>query len=634
MSTATTALGAVLGLLLMGGLAFLVRDVFRRLSGSGFVLLAGLVGLFVGERWLAGTDLRPLVSGASVLVLLASLGLRAYAMLGSADARRAGHRGALAATAVTLGSLLVYAATLPPVTAALGVADAALVRWNGALWSIFPIFTVAGLVPVLLIDQVLANHPRAMPSGALRAVSQAGLSMALGLSLLFPLNYLADAWDIEKDVAYFRTTQPGESTIAIVTTAADPIEALLFYSAGNEVGQQLERYFKALAAASGGQLSYRLVDQALDPKLSEEADVRTNGMVVLRQGENKQNFKIAEELDRAKRDLRKLDGTVNKTLLKLTTGSRDVYFLTGHGEASTRERDNDLRKLNVWKRDVLEAQNFKVKTYGLAEGSAQAVPEGAGVVIIAAPTEPLLPEEIDALVAFFEAGGALLITLEPDSKAPLAPLLARLGVEAGTAPLANTQFYIKETGQKADRVLLATNKFGTHASVKTLSRNSQQVGLVMPTSVRVNKAAEPDAAAAGYKVSTLIRALDNTFEDVDGDREPGDAETKENLELGVAVETVGEKPGRAIIVGDTSMLSDPILRLGSKGNVLFSYDTVRWLVGDEDIAGEIESEEDRPIQHTHEEDTAWFLLSVVGVPGLVLVFGFVMMRLRRREGAA
>jgi hypothetical protein len=628
MNTITTGIAFTLGLLLLGGVGFLVRDIFKKLSGSGFVLLIGLMGLFVGERVFGDTDFRVGVLATAVLVLLASIGLRVFAMAGSHDARRKGHQTALIATIVSASSLVLYALTLPTATDALGLSAEALPRWTGSLSALFPIVLFGGLVPVLLIDQLMSAHPRMMPAGAMRHATTSGVSLALALALLFPLNYLASEHDQEWDVAYFRTTKPGESTIAITRTVSEPMEALLFYPAGNEVAQQLQRYFDVLAASSNGNLTVRLVDQALDPKLSEEVKVRENGVIVLRQGENTQTIKMNAELDRAKRDLRKLDGTVNKTMLKLVKGSRDLYFLTGHGEASSREKDEPLRKLNLWKREVLEAQNFKVKTYGVAEGSSQSVPDDAGVVIVAAPTEPLLPEEIDTLVRWFEGGGALMVLLEPGAD-PMTDLLSRLGVEAGTAPLANTQYHLKQTGQKADRVLLATNKFGTHASVKTLSRNNREFGLIMPTSVRVQK-----REGSPHKISTLVRTLDDTFEDLDGDREPGVDEPKSSLELGLAIETQGgEKQGRAIVMGDTSLLADDVLRY-SKGNVLFGYDAVRWLVGDEDLAGEVENEEDVKIQHTRQEDTAWFLMSIVGVPGLVLVFGFVVLRLRRREGVA
>ncbi len=626
-------LAASLGLLLLLAFVFLLRDVFQKLSGSGVVLLAGLILLFIGERILGDADLRPVVSASAILVLIGSLGLRAYAMLGSEGARRQGHRGALIASTVAVASLALYALTLDSVIDVVGLEDSAVARWNGVWWSVFPIFTLLGLVPTLLIDRVLAVHPRMMPAGAMAHAVQSGLSLALAGALLFPLNYLASSHDIERDVAYFKTTRPGEASIAIVKTASEPIEAVLFFSPGSDVGREVEPYFRDLVAAAPTQFSYRIVDQALQPQLAEELKIRDNGQIVLRQGDNDQKFKIDTDIDRAKRELRKLDGTVQKNLLKLVKGQRNLYFLTGHGEASSREKENPLRKLGLYKRDILETQGFRVKSYGLSDGSSQQMPDDAGAVIVAAPTEPLLPEEVETMLAWFADGGHLLITLEPGAEENVRPLLEGLGVEAGTHPLAHMQKHLKQTGGKADRVLLATNKFGSHAAIRTLQRNSLQMGLIMPSPVWVQ-----EAKGGPYKVKTLIRSLDETFEDTNGDREATD-EVSKVWEMAVAVEaeaiTEGDetRQGRAIVIGDTSLLADEVLKY-SKGNVLFGSDAMKWLVGDEDLTGEVNNEEDVKIQHTRDEDTIWFLLSMVGVPGVVLALGFIIVRLRRREGVA
>ena len=47
-------------------------------------------------------------------------------------------------------------------------------------------------------------------------------------------------------------------------------------------------------------------------------------------------------------------------------------------------------------------------------------------------------------------------------------------------------------------------------------------------------------------------------------------------------------------------------------------DSVKWLGGEEVFAGEVVSEDDKPIQHTKSQDAVWFTLTIVGVPLLVL----------------
>lgn len=50
-------------------------------------------------------------------------------------------------------------------------------------------------------------------------------------------------------------------------------------------------------------------------------------------------------------------------------------------------------------------------------------------------------------------------------------------------------------------------------------------------------------------------------------------------------------------------------------------DGIKWLGGEEHIAGEVESEKDVLIEHTRSEDVLWFYATIVGAPLLVLGLG-------------
>ncbi|MEQ1567642.1 MAG: Gldg family protein [Myxococcota bacterium] len=624
-----TIAGAVLTALLLGVSLVLAYDAVGRKSGTGLLLTMGLLVLFVGERVFGEGSLRAPISGLGMMVVFGAVGLRAWSWSTSSGGRREGHQLALIWSGVVVASLFLYGLTLSPVTSALGLADDSLARWNGTFDALFPIGVVLGLLPTLRLDQILGVHPVVMPNGAARSAQIQGVTAALAIALMFPLNYLAKQHDEEVDVAYFRTTRPGESTLAIVRTLTEPMEAVLFFPAGNDVSNQLRPYFDQLADASGGKLTVKVVDQAFDPKLAEELKIRENGQIVLKQGDSNEKFKIDPDMDRAKKDLRKLDSLVQKNLLKATRGSRTVYFVQGHGEANWRDNENALRKVQLFKKEVLEGQNFKVKTLGVADGLANSVPDDADVVIVAAPTSPLFPEESETLRRYFDGGGSLLVLVDPAGD-PMTDLLGHIGVTGGTAPLANAEVHARMTGGPADNVLLATNKYGSHPAVKTLSRNSQVAHMVLPGAVSVEKTADTQ-----NKVTTLIRTLPNTWADADRNFTADEGESKKVYELAVAVtKDVGEgeakKEARAIVVGSVGWLADgPIQAL--QANAVFALDGLRWLDHDEDVAGEIESEEDVKVQHTREEDWMWFLTAIAAIPAVVLGAGVLFIRLRRRS---
>jgi hypothetical protein len=60
-------------------------------------------------------------------------------------------------------------------------------------------------------------------------------------------------------------------------------------------------------------------------------------------------------------------------------------------------------------------------------------------------------------------------------------------------------------------------------------------------------------------------------------------------------------------------------------------DSVKWLGGEEVFAGDVVSEDDKPIQHTKNQDAVWFTLTIVGMPLLVLILGLVGTLARRRR---
>jgi hypothetical protein len=623
MSMFMYAFAGILGAGALIVVAWFGVNAFRKLSGSAAVLIAGLILMFLGERVFGFSDWRPAVTGAGSAIVLGGVALRAWAFSQSTGARREGHRLALIASGGVLVGLVIYALSLDTVLGSLP--EESRGKAHVVLTCAWPILIACSLFPIVGLDRLLSVHPVELPLGAARRTVINGISAALGICLVVPINYLAAMHTHEWDTAYFRTTQPGSSTLAMVATFSSPVNAVVLLPAGSDVGREVAPYFDGLASASGGQFTWEAIDQALDPKRAEELKIRENGYIAFQQGDKIEKFKVGTDLEKSKRELKKLDATVQKNLMKLTRGQRTVYLTTGHGELNTREKDDAFRKLNTFKK-VLETQNYTIKNLGLTEGLSTAVPDDAAAVVIAGPDGAFMPEEVATLQKYWEGGGHLLVLAERGADPPenLDPILGFLGLKAGRDLLVNAAAYASQGHGIADRELLATNRFGSHDSVKTLSKNSTSLYIVTPGAVSIEKVADTK-----NKVTTLVRSMPATWADLDGDHEKGPNEAEKVFELASAVSPPeGGGEGRAIAVGDATLLSDPLLT-GVKGNVVFAYDVLRWLVGDEDVAGEVESEEDVKIVHTREENQYWFYGTTALVPLLVLGFGVLFVGMRR-----
>jgi hypothetical protein len=295
--------------------------------------------------------------------------------------------------------------------------------------------------------------------------------------------------------------------------------------------------------------------------------------------------------------------------------------LSGHGEASWRERDNPARKLSKFKRD-LEDLNFRVETLGVTEGSAVAVPDDAALVVIAAPMIPLFEEEENTLIRYLDAGGAILLLLDPGA-AQVPRVMEYLGLEAGTFPVANESAHIVYTGGIADRILVATNRYGTHPATSTVSRNSARNPLALPTALALKQ-----SPTAEDDITTLIRSYPDSWEDSNNNRQPDADEPTQVFDLAVAVER--EEGFRAVVIGDVAVFSE-LAYDNMQANVDFAADVATWLVGEDQLIGETEREEDVEIRHTRDDDIAWFWGTILGVPLLILALGTLLVNVRRRK---
>ena len=119
-----------------------------------------------------------------------------------------------------------------------------------------------------------------------------------------------------------------------------------------------------------------------------------------------------------------------------------------------------------------------------------------------------------------------MIALEPDGD----PADALLLVEVQTDQyLTAAGGFIALTQTPLDKRNLATNKFSTHASVTTLSRNNKQLYVGFAGAGHLEKSGETET-----KLTTTVRTLDNTWLDANGDLQQNADEQAQVFDLIIA----------------------------------------------------------------------------------------------------
>lgn len=621
------------------------------------ILGLGLVLLFLGERAFEHLDTARLVlTGFGGILVLGTTAVRALAMARSPGERGRVERIFLYCHLGVLAALGGYVLTTGWGNALVGIdgADAeAHARFQVPTTVLWLVVLFASLLPILMAEISLGTARRwhlhlggdggaddgAVESFRVREMVASGLTLAFAAAFLMVTCNVAGQRNVRKDYSYFKTSSPGSATLAIAGSISEPVRVLLFFPDVSEVKEEVRGYFEALEAETGT-ITIEEHDRLAARKLAQEHGVNQDGYVVLVRGESSEKLRIDPDPKKARRnDLRTLDARVQTELMKLVRKQGTAYLTIGHGEL------NDPKSLGAmasqypdaaaarFKR-VLEDQHYKIHALGLQQGLGSAVPDDADLVVVLSPKRAFLDQEIESLRRYVDAGGALLLTMDPVGEATLGALAGSLGVEFEAAPLSDDQHFLRRSMTPSDRRFIKTNQFSSHASVTTLSRRRADEALVF-----VNAGSLADAPYTGEgaapKKTYVVRSMSSSFADLDDDLSfDADTETRQSYNLAVAIEGSaapgGERGMRAFVVSDAEIFSDAIMtRLFLPEH--FAADAIKWLGGEEKYAGETVSEKDVYIEHTNSEDVAWFYSTIVGAPVLVMLLGLGIVALRRRR---
>lgn len=229
-------------------------------------------------------------------------------------------------------------------------------------------------------------------------------------------------------------------------------------------------------------------------------------------------------------------------------------------------------------------------------------------------------------------------------KTPAPPHLAALAGVVGLTYLpdllSNETQHIRFRNNDSDRTRISTSSFSSHASVSTLSRNSPRAAIVVLGSGALEK---PQSMTG--KVDFTVRSPSNTWGDANKNyRLDKDSEKSAVYNIAAAVtrpvagaaepakvdeKDKGKKPEpkemRAFVSADVDVFSD-VAMSNVIGNQLLFVDAMRWLVGEESFMGQTNSEEDVRIEHTKQQDLAWFYSTIFGIPAAVLGVGLLARR--------
>ncbi|HXJ36277.1 MAG TPA: GldG family protein [Candidatus Eisenbacteria bacterium] len=331
-------------------------------------------------------------------------------------------------------------------------------------------------------------------------------------------------------------------TREVLARLRDDVTVTGFYSGQDPAMRQDLADLLALYEDASPRVHARLLDLDRSPGAAERLRVHTYNVVVVEVGERRERVDLTTE------------ERITSAILRVAgTPPVPTYVVRGHGECDP--RDDEGRGGSGQGAEALAADGFDLR---VVEGAA-ALPDDAGLVIVAGPTRDLAPSEVAAIDAHVRRGGSLLALVDPPTPPSVARLLRGFGVELGNDVVVDEQGRLLGTDGLAARIAFLN---------QSLVPQAPEVNAILPIAQSL-RLVEGEGVRAEY----LGVTAESTWADVDR-RSLGNGETHFRPDvdrrgpLPVAalarVDAGQGREGRVVVVGDADFGTN--LHLGVLGN--------------------------------------------------------------------
>jgi ABC-type uncharacterized transport system involved in gliding motility auxiliary subunit len=389
---------------------------------------------------------------------------------------------------------------------------------------------------------------------------------AAALVILGLVNVVGSRYPTKLDLTANKQFTLSEQSIKVIQALPSPVKVTAYLLSSDSRKMDFQTLLSDYASRSGGKLNYEFIDPEARPADALAAGIKATGTVVYQMSDKKQESTGTTEKD------------VTTALVKLERPGKKAYFTSGHGERSL-DGFGPIDYGSI--KQGLERDNFSASPLNLV--TARAVPDDADEVIIAGPTNPFLAEEKDALRAYLDGGGKLILIVGPGSKADMNDLLQNYEVAfAGNIVVDPTR------GLPQDPRVVVVDTYGSQAITKDLR---DLTFFPLATSITL-----PSKPPAGTTVTALAQSSEQSW----GNTNPQQLQRQESdlkgpLALAVAVDSTpaaGGKATRIVLIGSPDLVSNNALQQVPGNQTLF-LNSANW-VAEQDSLIDIRAPETTP----------------------------------------
>jgi ABC-type uncharacterized transport system involved in gliding motility auxiliary subunit len=480
-----------------------------------------------------------------------------------------------------------------------------------------------GLGALLLVASVgmsLDDLRERMSSGEGRRAGKYGtsalLSATLGLAILAGLAFLSERYSTRFDWTENQVHTLSEQTQQVLESLDQDVEITVLSDAFEEAAFRplLERY-----EATSGRVQLAFADPNTRPDLVEafglqDTDLSRGVIRVAYAGASVEVLEFDES-------------GITNAIVKLTrSGGKRVCFSEGHNErVAVGEGADDPRGFGR-AAGALRNETYEIETVLLAQTGS--VPDDCDALVIAGPTRPLLDIEHEALARYLEAGGALLVLLDPRANTDLATDVRSWGVEVGEDVVFDRSLAL--FGR-------ATSPFAAEYAAHPITEDFGEPSLFhMARSVRPGEERTNDfvslvrTGTASWSETNLEQWAREGSAGYDAE-----SDTLGPVSLGVAgtpnLGATGEEEPRVVVFGDSDFATNELID-GFLNRDLF-VNSVSWLLGEaEHITVRPNQARASRFQLTGEQFAWMRTLSLFVLPESIAILGVLAWWSRRSRG--
>lgn len=365
-------------------------------------------------------------------------------------------------------------------------------------------------------------------------------------------------WDLTRARAYSLSPQ----TIAVLKSLKEPVSVTAFFLSDDRRREPLEDLLEEYRFYTD-KVAVQFIDPEVRPAAAKQYGITSYGVVVLEQGDKRQDtFALHEK-------------GLTAALLRLAQEKPlTVSFITGHRERDPfSEGDEGYATL----RAILERRNYAVRTLNLT-ASSDVAPSDEGVLVLADPREEFSVRERDILRAYLYHGGRVLWLLDVNGALADPSILADWGVRPRDDLVIEPQNAF--LGEIASPILVRypphpiTEEMG---GLVTIFPSSRSLELIRPAISGVAVSPIVETSKESWGETQMGAELTGAFKEGEDIAGP--------LVLGAAAQE-SMHGGRLVLIGDADFVSNGVLSsLGEAfGNAGLFISAVNWLAEDEAMA--------------------------------------------------